>query len=309
MAEIPIGVGLPQASIGTDPSQIRDFVQSIEGMGFSHIVMLEHVLAPHPFRPGGKGQPSATEPLFHEPLTFLARVAANTKRLGLMPGILILPQRQTVLAAKQATELDILSGGRLRLGVSVGWSEVEYKGLESDFHTRGRRLDAQISLLRRLWSEPVIEEHDRWHTINKAGINPRPERPIPIWVGGSVDASLRRAARLADGWYPQASSTPTGEWRKRLERLHLYLREAGRDPATFPIEARVNFAGGDPQAAIEATKQWIAAGITHIQVTTRDSPTDHQSSTFPAAEHLKAFRTFKEAWDSNQQGSIGATEG
>jgi probable F420-dependent oxidoreductase len=283
--------------MGTDPAFLRDFVQAVEGMGYSHIVLLEHVLTTHPYRPGGVGEASTVEPTFHEPLTFLAWIAAQTTRLGLMTGILIMPQRQTVLVAKQAAELGILSGGRLRLGVSVGWNEVEYRGMGMDFHTRGRRLDAQIALLRRLWTEPVVDVQDGWHSIDRAGINPRPARSIPIWIGGTSDAAIRRAARLGDGWYPQASSTPTGEARVRLDRLREYLAAEGRDPTTYPIEARVNFDGTDPQPALESARQWIELGIRHLQVTTRRSPSDHQSAILTASEHLDALRRFKAAWD------------
>jgi probable F420-dependent oxidoreductase len=292
-----IGLGIPQDQIGTDPAFLRDYLQTVEGLGYSHIVLLEHVLSTLPYRPGGSAE--AGPPAFHEPLTFLAWAAAQTTRLGLMTGILILPQRQTVLVAKQAAEVDLLSGGRLRLGVAVGWNQTEYEGLGVDFHTRGRRLDAQIELLRRLWSEPAVDVHDGFHTIDRAGINPRPTRQIPIWVGGMSDRALQRAARLADGWYPMSAAGPTAETEERLARLRDLLIAAGRDPAAYAIEARVNFDGTNIDAPLAQARRWRRLGATHFQVTTRRAADWSSGIPFTMPEHIDAIRRFKQAWDES----------
>src|SRR5512137_2052178 len=196
-----IGLVFPQTEIGNDPAAIRDYAQTAEGLGFSHLLAYEHVLGANPQRPGGWSGPYTYQTPFHEVFVLFGYLAALTQRLELVSGILILPQRQTVLAAKQAASLDVLSGGRLRLGVGLGWNEVEYAALNENFHNRGRRIEEQVALLRRLWTEPLVTFNGEWHTIPDAGLNPLPvQQPIPVWFGGSAEAALERIARLADGW-------------------------------------------------------------------------------------------------------------
>jgi probable F420-dependent oxidoreductase len=293
---VEIGVGFPQEEFGADCALLRDYIQTVEGLGYDHIVLLEHVVGADPDRPGGWSQPYDVTHQFHEPLVFLAWVAAQTTRLGLMTGILILPQRQTALVAKQATEVAILSGGRLRLGVGAGWNEVEYEAMGSDFSTRGRRLDAQIPLLRRLWSEPVVEAFDRWHSISRAGISPRPPKPIPIWVGGMSEAALRRAARLADGWYPL--TVPVEQAQPMIDRLHHLVRAAGRDPNTFGVEGRLNIGGPDLGSQIDEALHWETLGVPYLAVTTRRPPHGPKGETLAIGEHFQALRRFREAWAS-----------
>jgi probable F420-dependent oxidoreductase len=193
---------------------------------------------------------------------------ATTEKLEFVTGILILPQRQTALAAKQAATLDVLSGGRLRLGVSVGWNEAEYVALGQDFHTRGRRVEAQIGLLRRLWTEPLVDYSNEWDTIPNAGINPLPvQRPIPIWLGGDSERALRRAARLADGWLPLTRSPEAAK--AALGRLGGYLAEAGRTRGEIGVEPRMNLTGS-PDEWAGAAQAWEAVGATHLSVNTME---------------------------------------
>jgi probable F420-dependent oxidoreductase len=197
------GVIFPQTEIGADPVAIRDYAQAIEGLGYSHIAAFEHVLgADTTHRPGWRG-PYTTRHMFHEPFVLFGYLAALT-RLELVPAVIILPQRQAVLVAKQAAEVDVLTGGKLRLGVGVGWNPVEYEALGMDFHRRGRIVEEQIEVMRLLWSREVVSFRGRYHTISEAGLNPLPvRRSIPVWLGGSVETLLRRAARIGDGWFPQ----------------------------------------------------------------------------------------------------------
>src|SRR5579885_1964305 len=217
-----IGVVFPQTEIGSDPGVVREYAQAAEGMGYSHLLAYDHVLgADTATRPGWRG-PYTSETQFHEPFVLFGYLAGLTRTLELVTGIIILPQRQTALVATQAAEVDVLSGGRLRLGVGIGWNQVEYEGLNERFSNRGARLEEQIEVLRALWSETSITYTGRWHTIDHAGINPLPvQRPIPIWIGATADAALRRAARLADGWFPQRP--PDDQARAMMERLHGYL--------------------------------------------------------------------------------------
>ncbi|HEV2662851.1 MAG TPA: LLM class F420-dependent oxidoreductase, partial [Ktedonobacteraceae bacterium] len=204
--------------------------------------------------------------------------------------VIILPQRQTALVAKQAAEVDILSGGKFRLGVGVGWNPVEYEGLNMDFHTRGRVLDEQIDVLRRLWSQEVITYKGKFHTISEAGLNPLPvRRSIPIWTGGSSEAALRRTARLADGWLPLGQ--PDEKMRATVERLRAYIGEAGRDPAAFGIEAHVNYSDGGPDEWKRQVAAWRELGATHISVNTMNAGLNSPT------EHINALRRFKEAVD------------
>jgi probable F420-dependent oxidoreductase len=194
-------------------------------------------------------------------------LAACTEQVELVTGVIILPQRQTALVAKQAAEVDVLSGGRLRLGIGVGWNPVEYEALNEDFRTRGARSEEQIAVLRALWSDTAIDFRGRWHQIDAAGINPLPvQRPIPIWIGGTADAAIERAARIADGWFPQ--SPPNDTARAQVEKLRGYLKAAGRPQESVGIEARLSI-GQTPQAEWRAyVESWRSLGATHLCVNT-----------------------------------------
>ncbi|MBP8291929.1 MAG: LLM class F420-dependent oxidoreductase [Caldilineaceae bacterium] len=274
-----IGVVFPQTEFGNDPGAVRDYAQTVEALGYTHVLAYDHVLGANPERPGGWRGPYTFQTPFHEPFVLFSYMAALTTRLGFITGVLILPQRQTALVAKQAAALDVLSGGRLRLGIGTGWNEVEYEALGEDFHTRGRRSEAQIALLRRLWTEPLVTVDDGWHTIPDAGLNPLPvQRPIPIWLGGYVDAVLQRVATLGDGWLPgvrlAADVAPS------LAKLDEYLAAAGRTRQDLGLEPRIHLQDGHtPERWAQIIEEWRQVGATHLSVSTMGcgfrSPAEH----------------------------------
>ncbi|MBX6343201.1 MAG: LLM class F420-dependent oxidoreductase, partial [Thermomicrobiaceae bacterium] len=241
-----IGVVFPQTEIGADPVVLRDYAQTAEGLGYTHLLAYDHVVGVDVSRrPGWTGSYTSKDQ-FHEPLVFFGYLAAVTTTLELVTGVIILPQRQTALVAKQAAEVDVLSGGRLRLGVGVGWNEAEYVALNQDFHTRGRREEEQVEVLRLLWTQEIVDYQGRWHTLPGVGINPLPvQRPIPIWLGGRSDAAYRRIARIADGWMPQFPPEPEGV--AIVETVRRYTREAGRDPDALGMEARLTLGNKTPE--------------------------------------------------------------
>ena len=289
-----VGVVFPQTEIGPDPVAIRDYVQAAEDLGYSHLIAYDHVLgADTRFHEGWSGG-YALNDMFHEPLVVFGYMAAITKTLELVTAILILGQRQTALVAKQAAEVDVLSGGRLRLGVGIGWNHVEYEALGQNFHNRGRRTEEQIPLLRALWTQEVVNFKGRWNHVTDAGINPLPvQRPIPIWMGAGGRLSpvppervLRRVARLADGWFPQFSPDEAG--RETITRVREYAREEGRDPSVIGMEARINIADGNPEFWVELAKVWEELGATHISVNTMRAGLESSEA------HINAIRQFKE---------------
>ena len=240
-----IGAVFPNDTIEPDFGAIRTYVQEVERMGFSHILCYDHVIgANRESRPGWQGYDLDSK--FYEPISVLSFIAGMTTRLGIASGVMILPQRQTVLVAKQAATLDLLSNGRLRLGIGTGWNPVEYEALGMDFKRRGRMFDEQIDLLRALWTQRAVTRDTEFHTITDAGIWPFPvQQPIPLWLGGggvhpikgwgNVDNVLRRIATKADGWLPTFDPDDTGA--QLVGRMRDFAREAGRDPQGFPIEA------------------------------------------------------------------------
>ena len=281
----PIGVVFPQTEFGNDPAAIRDYAQVAEALGFSHILAYDHVLGANPERPGGwKGTYTYRDP-FHEVFVLFGFMAGVTERIGFVPGVLILPQRQTALVAKQAAEVDVLSGGRLRLGVGIGWNAVEYVALGEDFHRRGKREEAQIALLRRLWTETLVTVDDGWHTIPDAGINPLPvQRPIPIWLGGHADPVLKRVATMADGWLPNVRTPEAAA--DALAALDRHLADAGRSRSDLGIEARLHLKDSTPDSLRAAMAGWHAAGATHFSLNT-------MGCGFSAPdEHLHALEQF-----------------
>ena len=289
-----VGVVFPQTEIGPDPVAIRDYVQAAEDLGYSHLIAYDHVLgADTRFHEGWSGG-YALNDMFHEPLVVFGYMAAITKTLELVTAILILGQRQTALVAKQAAEVDVLSGGRLRLGVGIGWNHVEYEALGQNFYNRGRRTEEQIPLLRALWTQEVVNFKGRWNHVTDAGINPLPvQRPIPIWMGAGGRLSpvppervLRRVARLADGWFPQFSPDEAG--RETITRVREYAREEGRDPSVIGMEARINIADGNPEFWVERAKAWEELGATHISVNTMRAGLESSEA------HINAIRQFKE---------------
>ncbi len=261
-----LGVVFPQTESGADPSAFRDYVQAVEDLGYDHLVLYDHVLGADPTgRADWRGNYTHWHS-FHEPLVFLGWVASFTRRIELTTGVLVLPQRQTALVAKQAAEVDVLSGGRLRLGIGVGWNEVEYLALNKPFSNRGARIVEQVDLLRALWTDPMVDFKGRWHRIDRAGLNPRPvQRPIPIWMGGWDERVLRRIGRLADGWFPLRH--PPEGWAAVIQRLHRYACEAGRDPGTIGIEPRFTLRGS-PDDWRRAKEEWEALGATHLSLNT-----------------------------------------
>lgn len=284
-----LGVVFPQTEIGADPGPVREYALAAEAAGYEHLLVYDHVLGADPDRPGGFTGPYNHETLFHEPMVLFGYLAGITERLELVTGILILPQRQTALVAKQAAEIDVLSGGRLRLGVGVGWNAVEYEALGENFRNRGRRVEEQIALLRALWAEPTVSFEGRHHSVVRAGIKPLPtKRAIPIWMGGMSDPVVERVGRLSDGWFPQyrqPSELPAG-----IERVHAAAEEAGRAPSDVGIEARVNL-GGDVGEATALANEWIEAGATHLSVNTMNA------GFTSVGQHIEAIEQFKAAFD------------
>jgi len=283
-----LGVVFPQTEIGADSGPVREYAQAAEAAGYEHLLVYDHVLGADPDRPGGFTGPYNHNTLFHEPMVLFGYLAGITERLELVTGILILPQRQTALVAKQAAEIDVLSGERLRLGVGVGWNAVEYDGLGENFHNRGRRVEEQIALLRTLWAEPTISFEGNHHSILRAGIKPLPtNESIPIWMGGMSDPVIERVGRLSDGWFPQyrqPSELPAG-----IERVSAAAEAAGRSPSDVGIEARVTL-GGDSAEAAALANEWIEAGATHMSVNT-------MGAGFTAiGQHIDAIEQFKQAF-------------
>jgi probable F420-dependent oxidoreductase len=265
-----LGAVFPQLEIGADPGGVRAYAQAVQQMGFQHLVIYDHVLGADPAGHPGWSGPYTHTSLFHEPLVVFGFVAAVAPGLELVTAVIILPQRQTVLVAKQAAEVDVLSGGKLRLGVGIGWNAVEYEGLGMNFHNRGRRLEEQIRLMRRLWTEPVVTFEGQYHRVSAAGINPLPvQRPIPVWIGASAEPAIKRAAEMADGFFPQRPLA--GGWPATIEKIHGWLAEAGRDPARFGIEARINTASSTPDDWQRQAEQWRKLGATHLSINTMNA--------------------------------------
>ncbi len=282
-----LGVVFPQTEIGNDPAVIRDFAQAAESLGFTHLLIYDHVLGADRDRDGGFRGPYDKDTPFHEPFVTLGYLAAVTSTIDFCTAVLILPQRQAALVAKQAAEVDVLSCGRLRLGVGVGWNEVEFEALGEEFHDRGRRQEEQIALMRALWDKDAISFDGRWHTVTRAGINPRPARPIPIWFGGSADVVMRRAARIGDGWIPLMG--PTDEAKALLGSLRSYLQDEDRDPATFGIQAQAQARGGDPDRWSRHAAAWRDLGATHLAIATMNA------GFATPDDHIDAIRRYKEA--------------
>ena len=280
-----IGVIFPQTEIGADPAAVRDYAQAAEGLGYDHIVPYDHVIGANPASRPGWTPPYTHKDNFHEPFVLFGYLAAATEKIGLASGIVILPQRQTVLVAKQAAAVDVLSRGRLRLGIGIGWNPVEYEALGMNFNDRGKRSEEQIEVLRLLWTKELVTFKGRWHTITDAGINPLPvQRPIPIWFGGNAEPVLRRVGRLGDGWFPLVDAGD--KVRAMIEKVRGYAKEAGRDPAAIGIEGRVSVAGGTPEKWREAVLQWKELGATHLSVNTM------KAGLAGAAGHVDAIRRF-----------------
>ena len=277
-----IGFVYPQTEFGNDPTAMRDLAQSAGELGFSHVLAYDHVVGVNPDRPGWEGPYDFQTP-FQSPFLLFSFMAAATSKLEFVTGILILPQRQTALVAKQAATLDILSNGRLRLGVGVGWNKPEFTTLGVNFHDRGRRIEEQVQILRALWTDPLVNYSGKWHTIPEAGINPLPvQRPIPIWFGGHADAILKRAAQLGDGWLPNYRSAEDAQ--PSLTKIQGYLEQAGRDRSEFGLEARIRYADGSPAQWEQLLEGWQAAGATHISFNTMEAGLDSPG------EHLEALR-------------------
>jgi len=255
-----IGVVFPQTEIGNDPVVIRDYAQAAEQLGYSHVLVFDHVLGAHPDRFEGRFRPPYNyRTNFHEPFVLFGYLAAVTTTLELTTGIVILPQRQTALVAKQAAAVDVLTKGRMRLGVGIGWNFVEYEALGENFRNRGRRIEEQIALMRRLWTEELVEFDGRWHKVKQAGLAPLPvQRPIPIWMGGMAEPVLKRIAKIADGWFPQFQ--PGAQSSETVERLRGYIRDAGRDVDAVGIEGRISMFNTPEGSWGEALQAWRALG-------------------------------------------------
>jgi probable F420-dependent oxidoreductase len=268
---VRLGVTFSHPDLGDDPAFLKDFAQSVEDAGFDHLLAAEHVVGGHPDRLRGE-KVHTYDVVYHEPFVLFGFLGAVTRHLELVTSILILPQRQTVLVAKQAAELDLLTGGRLRLGVGVGRNWMEYEALNEDFGNRGSRLEEQVDVLRRLWTEELVTYDGTWHHLDRMGLNPMPvQRPIPIWmgsyVGQVVEKVIRRIGRLADGWFPQMP--PGDELAAVLGRLRGYAVEAGRDPASIGVEASAPITrDDDPERWVAGAKAFADLGATHLRVMT-----------------------------------------
>jgi probable F420-dependent oxidoreductase len=283
-----IGVVFPQTEIGPDAGAVRAYAQRVEELGFTHVLAYDHVLGADPAVHEGWNGPYNLDSTFHEPLVLFGYLAALTS-LELVTGILILPQRQTALVAKQAAEVDLLTGGRFRLGIGLGWNAVEYEALGQSFAGRGVRMAEQVALLRRLWTEPSVTFAGTHERVTGAGLAPRPiQRPIPVWFGAQSHRAYQRAGQLGDGWFPQVPPGPRlDEARQVVEQA---ADEAGRNPAELGMEGRVSWGAGAAEKLLSQVGKWRDAGATHVSINTMGagltSIDDHLASLAAAAAAL-----------------------
>jgi probable F420-dependent oxidoreductase len=282
-----IGAVFPQAEFPADPAAVRDWTQAAATLGYRHVMAYDHVLGADPNRPGGWNGPYTYEDPFFSPFLLFSYMAAVAPQLGYMTGVIILPQRQTALVAKQAATLDVLCAGRLRLGVGVGWNAVEYEALGESFRNRGRRQEEQVEVMKRLWTEPLVTYRGHWHQITAAGLNPLPvQRPIPVWFGGHAEATLQRMAQLGDGWLPGYRTAPQAQ--EALDRLYGYLEATGRSREAFGMEPRLHYGDADRSRWRQTLDGWRAAGATHLSFNTMNA-----GLVGPQA-HIDALRAFAE---------------
>jgi probable F420-dependent oxidoreductase len=283
-----IGVVYPQTEYGSDVGAIKDYALVAEDLGYSHILAYDHVVGANPPSPKQWKGPYTYRHPFQEPLMLFSFMAGITKKIEFTTGIIILPQRQTALVAKQAATLDVLSGGRLRFGVGIGWNAVEYQALSQDFHTRGKRVEEQIELLRNLWTTPLVKFQGQWDAIPDAGINPLPvQRPIPIWFGGHAEAVLRRVGTMGDGWMPNYRTAADAE--PSLKVIKQYAESASRNIRDIGLEARIMYGSGDQEKWAKRISEWKKVGASHISINTMGAGFSTPD------QHLQALRTFSEA--------------
>jgi probable F420-dependent oxidoreductase len=287
-----IGVVFPQTELGGDPGAVRAYGERVEELGYSHILAYDHVVGADPQVHTGWAGPYDVHTTFHEPLVMFGYLAAVTRSVELVTGVIILPQRQTALVAKQAAEVDLLSNGRLRLGIGIGWNAVEYEALGEDFGTRGKRSAEQIEVLRRLWTEQSVTFDGEFHRFSGAGLAPMPvQRPIPVWIGAASAPGYRRAGRVADGWFPMMSPGPElDEARGIVARA---AADADRDPSAVGMEGRVSWTG-DTESVADEVDAWENAGASHLSINTMNA------GLTTVEDHLAALSRIAEALPSRR---------
>ncbi|MED5208195.1 MAG: LLM class F420-dependent oxidoreductase [Chloroflexota bacterium] len=282
-----LGAIFPQTEIGADPSAVKDFAQAAEDLGYDHILVFDHVLGADQTKRDSWDRPYNIDDMFHEPFVLFGYLAGITEKIEFTTGVLILGQRQTGLVAKQAAEVDVLTGGRLRLGIGIGWNDVEYEALGQSFSNRGRRSEEQIELLRMLWTEESVNFEGRYHKVSDAGINPLPiQRPIPIWLGGGEDRVIQRIGKMADGWFPQFQPNSTGQ--EKIGIMREAAVNAGRDPKAIGIEGRVSLATDDQSDWEKIGASWDEIGATHFSINTMKAGLKGPD------QHIEAIKRFKE---------------
>jgi probable F420-dependent oxidoreductase len=290
-----LGALLPLGDVGGAPAVVKEYAQTAEAIGYDFVEAPDHVLGVNAAsRPGWDRNTS--EDLFHDPFVLFGYLAGCTTKLGFSTGVLILPQRQTVLVAKQAASLDVLCGGRFRLGIGVGWNEVEFVGLNENFHNRGRRSEEQVTVMQKLWAAPHVSFKGRWHTIGDAGINPRPASgKVPVWFGGHHERTLERIAKMGDGWMPNAYE-PDQSAIDVLDKLRRLTEAAGRDPKQVGIEVWVSMGTGSENDWREEARFWNAAGASHLCLTTTFDRRRHKRIAGQTlGDHLGAMRRYHAA--------------
>ena len=279
-----IGAVFPHNEIGADPQAIKDYAQGVEELGVTHLLIYDHVLGADRDRPGGFEGPYDKDIAFHEPFTTFAFIAAVTQKLDMITTVMILPQRQTVLVAKQAAELAILSNNRFKLGIGVGWNAVEYVGLNENFHDRGKRQAEQVELMRLLWESEVLEYKGNYHQIDKASINPRPSLPVPIWFGGGAPKLIQRCAELGDGWIPLMG--PNDKAKAMLDEIREKRAAKGLSWEDFGVQAQAQYAGGNPELWAKHATKWRDLGASHLAIAT------HNAGQTDVQGHLKRIQEY-----------------
>ncbi len=292
-----LGALIPMNVLGGDPAAVRDYAQAMESLGYDFLEVPDHVLGANvASRPDWEKGRNTSDDLFHDPFVLFGFLTGCTSKLGFSTGVLILPQRQTVLVAKQAASLAVLCGEKFRLGIGVGWNEVEFVGLNENFRDRGRRSEEQVQVMQRLWAEPHVTFKGRWHTIEDAGINPRPASGrVPVWFGGHHEHTLPRIAKWGDGWMPNAYP-PEPATLDVFEKLRALIRAEGRDPASVGIEVWTSCGAGAPEDWRREAAFWKQAGATHITLTTTfNRRHHHRVPGHKPADHLAALQRYREA--------------